>query len=256
MRLAAVLALLLGASVFLAGCYGSTEPATDIGFDHATMNGYGTTNKGPADIYFELWTTADPSQRRANVPQTIPGGVTGPFSQPTGPVGPYGLVPDTQYSFRLCGRDQGSQDAVCAQTRSFRTQKPAGDVLHGFFGAEVNGVQHTGVVQAESDRAGGGAAGHLMLRDETGTRFEGEITCLSVHGHDAAAGAVGQVQGDIPASGLLKVRDDPTPDLVSVNADQVSWTITPNGGAPNCAAASFDDVRRVDVADFASYDTP
>jgi hypothetical protein len=184
----------------------------------------------------------------------MPGGVTGPYSQPTSPVGPYGLVPDTEYSFRLCGRDEGAQNAVCAQTRTFRTQKPTGDFLHGFFGSQIAGVWHTGNVKAESDRAGGGATGHL----EFPGAFSGDVTCLSVHGHDAAVGAVGTTgtEPDTPASGLLEVRDDPTPDFATLNTDLVQWTVTPNGGAPNCAAAAFENVHGVDVADFASYDTP
>jgi hypothetical protein len=37
MRFAAVFATLVGAAVVLGGCYGSTEPASDIAPDHATM---------------------------------------------------------------------------------------------------------------------------------------------------------------------------------------------------------------------------
>jgi hypothetical protein len=256
MRFAAVLAMLVGAAVLLAGCYGSTEPASDIGFDHATLNGRGTTNNGPADVYFELWTTAQASQRGVTDSKTIPGGVTGPFSQPDSPFGPYGLVPDTDYSFRLCGRDQGGQNAVCAQTRTLRTRKPTGDLLRGLVVTQFTGVGHTGNVQAESDRAGGGATGRLELPGDLGNTFAGDVTCLSVHGHDAAVGAVGKTQDGTPASGLLQVRDDPTPGFVNASADRVQWTVTPNGGAPNCAGAAFDDLHSVLVAMFASYDTP
>jgi hypothetical protein len=248
----------LGAVIVLSvsGCFGSTEPASHIAFDHATLNGRGTTNNGPADVRFELWTTAQAGQRGSTLPKTIPGGVTGPFSQPNSPFGPYALVPDTEYSFRLCGRDQRAQDEVCAQTRTFRTLKPSGDLLRGFFALQFTGIGHTGNVQAESDRTGGGATGRLQLPGEFGNTFSGDVTCLSVHGHDAAVGALGKTVDGAPASGLLKVRDDPTPGFANAGADQVQYTVTPNGGAPNCAAAGFDDVYHVEAAIFTTYDTP
>ncbi len=243
-------------ALVVSGCYGSTEPATDIAFDHATLNGRGTTNNGPADVHFELWTTARPSERGGTVPKTVPGGVTGPFSQPNSPFGPYALVPDTEYSFRLCGRDQGAQNEICAQTRTFRTLKPTGDLLRGFFVLQFTGIGHTGNVQAETDRAGGGAVGRLQLPGELGNTFSGNVTCLSVHGHDAAVGALGTTVDGTPASGLLKVRDDPTPGFADASADQVQYTVTPNGGAPNCAAAGFNDLHHTEAAIFTAYDTP
>lgn len=250
--------VLLGVVIVLSvsGCYGSTEPASDIGFDHATLNGRGTTNNGPADVHFEMWTTARPSERGGTLPKTIPGGVTGPFSQPNSPFGPYALVPDTDYSFRLCGRDQGAQNEVCAQTRTFRTLKPTGDLLRGFFVLQFTGIGHTGNVQAESSRAGGAATGRLQLPGDLGNTFSGDVTCLSVHGHDAAVGALGRTVDGTRASALLKVRDDPTPGFVNGSADQVRFSVTPNGGAPNCAAASFHDLYHVEAAIFTAYDTP
>src|SRR3954447_24569997 len=248
----------LGVGVLLAasGCYGSTEPATNIAFDHATLNGHGTMNNGPADVRFDLWETARPSERRSTLPKTVSGGVSGPVSSPNSPFGPYGLVPDTDYSFRLCGRDQGAQADVCAQTRTFRTLKPSGDLLRGFFALQFTGIGHTGNVQAESGPAGGGATGRLQLPGELGNTFDGSVTCLSVHDHDAAVGALGTTVDGTPASGLLKVRDDPTPGFANAGADQVQYTVTPNGRAPNCAAAGFDDVYHVEAAIFTTYDTP
>jgi hypothetical protein len=251
----AVVVLGIGALFAASGCYGSTEPATNIAFDHATLNGHGTTNNGPADVRFDLWTTARPSERASTLPETVRGGLTGPFSSPNSPWGPYGLVPDTDYSFRLCGRDQGAQTDVCAQTRTFRTRKPSGDLLRGFFAQQFTGVGHTGNVQAESGRAGGGATGRLQLPGELGNTFDGSVTCLSVHDHDAAVGALGTTVDGTPAAGLLEVRDDPV--FGTLSADQVHYTVTPNGAAPNCAAASFDDLfHPASAAMFTTYDTP
>jgi hypothetical protein len=256
MRLRRPTAALLGLTLVLAGCYGSTEPASDIAFDHATLNGRGTTNNGPADVYFEIWPAANPNQRGTTLPRDYPGGVTGPVSQPNSPFGPYGLVPDTEYGFRLCGRDEGAADAVCAQTRNFRTKKPSGDLLRGFFALQLTGVGHTGNVQAESDRTGGSATGRLQLPGDFGNTFSGDVTCLSVHGHDAAVGALGTTVDGNAASGLLVVRDDPQPPSVSTSADQVRYTVTPNGGAPDCASASFDGLHGAQITLFTTYDTP
>src|SRR3712207_8445657 len=49
-------------------------------------------------------------------------------------------------------------------------------------------------------------------------------------------------------SAMLQVRDDPTPGFANVGADQVRYTVTPNGAAPNCAAASFDSLFRPGAA--------
>jgi hypothetical protein len=243
------------AAVGLSACYGSTEPASDIAFDHATLNASVSTNNRPADVRFELWTTAQPSQRGFTLAKTLPAGFTGPFSQPNSPFGPYGLVPDTEYSFRLCGRAQGTGE-VCVKARTFRTLKPSGDLLRGFFALQFTGIGHTGNVQAESNRTGGGATGRLQLPGEFGNTFSGDVTCLSVRGHDAAVGALGRTEDGTPASGLLKVGDDPTPGFANTSADQVHYTVTPHGAAPNCAAASFNDLFDVEAAIFTTYDTP
>jgi hypothetical protein len=254
-RLAAAL-LTIGALLAMCGCYGSTEPATDVAFDHATLNGRGTTDNGPADVLFQIWPTAQPGQQGVSNPDSVPGGVTGPVSQPNSPWGPYGLNPETDYSFRLCAYEGNAQTPSCAQTRTFRTRKPTGDLLRGVIWTQFTGQGHTGNVWAESDRGGGGAAGLLEIPGNPGEMFTGNVTCLSVHRHDAAVGGLGTMQNGTPASGLLQVRDDPTPGFVNAGADKVQWTVTPNGGAPNCASAAFDDLHAPLVAIFTTYDTP
>ncbi len=59
LRPSAVVAV-VAAALALAGCYGSTEPATQIDFDQATLNAHGTANAGDAHVYFEYWQTAHP----------------------------------------------------------------------------------------------------------------------------------------------------------------------------------------------------
>jgi hypothetical protein len=68
----------------LAACYGSTEPATSIGEDSATLHARGTANNGPATSYIEYWTDGDPlpGQSGPRTPvRSWPAGVSGAFSE-------------------------------------------------------------------------------------------------------------------------------------------------------------------------------
>ena len=59
-RLRPSVVLVIAAALALAGCYGSTEPATQIDFDQATLNAHGTANAGDAHVYFQYWQTSNP----------------------------------------------------------------------------------------------------------------------------------------------------------------------------------------------------
>ncbi len=50
------------AAITLAGCYGSTEPATDVRPNSAVLQARGTANDGPAFSYFELGEVWRPPQ--------------------------------------------------------------------------------------------------------------------------------------------------------------------------------------------------
>jgi hypothetical protein len=242
---------LLGTALILGGCYGSTEPATDIGFDHATFNGKGTTNDGPARVYFEYWPTGHPKRKLPSLGDDLPAGVTGPVSQPNFPV-PLGLYADTDYSFRLCATDRGSPNGLCAQTRTFRTKKPAGDFVEGGVLTHVGGQGHDGGVSAQSGPSGANPTGNLRLPDDANANtFSGNVSCLAVHGNEAVIGAVGARADGTPASGLMKVRDD-----LEGEHDGVSWTITDNGSAPDCANATIGTLGSYVLTVFTVYDTP
>jgi hypothetical protein len=51
------------AGLALTGCYGSTEPATEVTADTARLNARGTANNGPATSFFEIWPTNAPSAK-------------------------------------------------------------------------------------------------------------------------------------------------------------------------------------------------
>jgi hypothetical protein len=238
-------------ALVLSGCYGSTEPATGIGVDHATFNGRGTANDGPAHVYFEYWPSAHPTQVVKTSGKDVPAGVSGPTSEPHFEI-PYGLTAATNYSFRLCGSDRGAPKGVCAQTRTFQTTRPTGDLLRGVFLEQLGGIGHGGSVDAQSDPHGGAPTGTLALPGILGNTFSGNVTCLAVHGSDAAVGAAGTTFDGKPATGLLKVRDLAPPQ----NADQAKYTVTPGSAPPNCANATFEDTLAQAFSLFVVYDTP
>ncbi len=66
--------------VALAGCYASTEPATNVGPEAATLNARGTANNGPARSHFEFWMTGSTRVSWTD-DQRWPAGASGPFSQ-------------------------------------------------------------------------------------------------------------------------------------------------------------------------------
>jgi len=163
------------------GCYGSTEPATNIDEFGATLNGKGTTNNGQAEVFFQFWPSAYPTRVHETSHATVPGGATGPISRHTG----VGLALDTQYSFRLCGSDSGQQP-VCANTRTFRMPKPDGDVVVGEV-QQVYGFRPMDIY-AHSDPDGGSPGGYLNITGE----FGGTVDSVQVIGNRAAVHAVGR----------------------------------------------------------------
>jgi hypothetical protein len=247
-RLSAVV-VLIGTTVVLAGCYGSTEPATNVELDHATLHGYGTADQGTTHVWFQYWPTAQPGMVTTVTTQDF-GDETGPVSRDTRT-----LTVATNYSFRLCGSDQTIPQGVCAQTRAFRTLTPAGDFVRGGFLTQFTGVGHDGTVDAHSDAGGthpGGTVTLPVVNTSTGPfKFSGTVTCVRVQGSQAAVGAVGIV-GSTHESVLLALVDkSPSPGL-----DQVGWTETPGSTPPDCATAVFQPRPEVAYSDLAVYDHP
>jgi hypothetical protein len=164
-----------------AGCYGSTEPASNVGLFGATLNGAGTTNNGDADVFFQVWPSAYPTRVRETAHFTVPGGATGPVSRHSG----VGLALDTEYSFRLCGADAGQQP-VCAQPRTFRMPKPDGDAVVGEVPRAYDEFRPM-FVQAQSSANGASPSGDLSVMG----RFYGEVDSMQVIGNRAVVHAVG-----------------------------------------------------------------
>jgi hypothetical protein len=167
--------------VALAGCYGQTELATDIGVSSATLNARGTTDDGPADVWFEHWPSAAPANVSRTPERRIPGGVSAPFSERIA-----GLSDGAAYGFRLCGRDVGETQAVCAQTRSL----VAGRVNVQAWGrsepTDVSRILDLDLVAFGADGGHGffrhfSRAGYL----ETGSHEDGNVTCVSAGGDSA-----------------------------------------------------------------------
>jgi hypothetical protein len=98
-----------------AGCYGNTQEATNVGAHSAQLNAHGKADKGPAYTFFQYWKESDPNNKLTTARQNWPAGAEGSFFER-----PQHLAADTNYSYRLCGNDQG-KDPVCANIKRFKT---------------------------------------------------------------------------------------------------------------------------------------
>jgi len=220
----------------LAGCYASTNPATEVGPESARLNAHGTADDGPANSYFEYWLTGSTQTHSFEPAGTWPAGASGPFSKVV-----TRLSANADYSFRVCGQDQDEQESYCAQTRTFMTSPAVEDSVRG-------GYSHTCCshfdVDASSGPSGENAHGSMSLSEtpafSTGRRFSGSVTCLIVHGRAAAVGAVGEwrefgTPNIDPYPGSLRVG------IVDGHLGQDKIGQRPIGPAspPNCANETF-----------------
>jgi hypothetical protein len=208
----------------LAGCYGSTEPATNVTATGATLHGKGTANNGPASSYFEYWPTGRESDKRKTFTRSWPAGASGPISEAVS-----GLMPDTEYSFRICGSDSGGQ-AVCAQTRTFRSGK--GDWVDAVFAYEGR----TAGVSAGSGPSGENPSGLIQVVVSSIPRTY-PVTCLAVTGNRAIVGAV-RSPGDAVIWGIEDgslahrgISTPGTPDCQNTDFDSLPQTTAPSGRA-------------------------
>ena len=176
------------AGLALVGCYGSTEPATEVERDSARLNARGTANNGPASSLFEYWPAGRQDATRRTRRLNWPGGVSGPIALTVS-----ALRPSTAYSFRLCGADQGESD-VCAQTRSLTTRASTDDLVKGaYFRADGTGA----TIDAESGAGGENPDGSVSSSSVGGPTgrftFSGSVSCVVVTGRRGVVGAVGSI---------------------------------------------------------------
>jgi hypothetical protein len=226
------------AALLAAGCYGSTQPATERGPSSVRLNATGTANNGPAYSFFEYNKVITPGTVLTTPRRTWPAGATGSFGEVVS-----GLSGATTYSFRLCGGDQGSAPS-CAQYRQFQTTGPAGkDSVQGGWITGHGAGAPSGFVNAVSGPSGENLTGSLQFYgyDDAGIfyRFDGFVTCLAIDGNRAAIGAVGRAERqdntNTAATGLVTVIDD---DLDREgNDDRVTWKLAPGSTPPSCAGA-------------------
>jgi hypothetical protein len=221
--------------VVLAGCYGSTEPATDIGPESATLNGAGTADNGGVSVRFDYEVSG-----RTGEPQQIQAG-----HYPAGSSGPVKatiehLAANTIYTFRMCGLDDGEENFVCAQTRTFTTRPASEDSVYaGWFGGCCAGF----TVAARSGPEGQNPRGTMSWRrgptinDQTSFQYSGIVTCLVVNGPNAAIGSRGvehiEPSGEDVETTMLATVVDGRTQLDSYHTDGP-------GSGDDCANASFE----------------
>ncbi len=221
----------------LAGCYGSTEPATDVGPESATLRGHGTANNGPAHSWFEYWLTGSESDPLRAGDQTWPAGASGPISAKVNH-----LTAGSSHSYRLCGYDENPEgtNTICAQTRTFTTKPAVEDSVRGGFWA---GCCSRFDVDARSGPNGASSRGSVRWYASSSSSpdppriFNGIVTCLAANGSRAAVGAVGkwsqQGSPDATATFLITIVDGRTEE------DTYHEVETAGSALPNCATASF-----------------
>jgi hypothetical protein len=238
--------------VVFAGCYGSTEPATDVGPDSATLNARGTANNGAASAYFEYWISGSSGPAQQTDPAHFPGGSSGTFSKKV-----TGLAETTAYSFRMCGSDDGGGPTVCAQTRTFQTHPlPVEDSVTGNF--DLGSVAR-GTIDAHSGPSGENPQGHVHYQGtiDGWQEFDGDVTCVAVDGHQAAVGVVGQgtpladPSNPRPATVLATVVDGD-----GAGPDTIGRVFAEGSTPPNCATATFDSQFSFGVGDLVVADAP
>jgi hypothetical protein len=223
MRPAAFAAVL--AFVLFSGCYASTEPATEIQTDSVRLNAHGTANNGPASSWFEYEPSNGAGFLRTTDSRTWPAGASGPFSERVR------LLPNTPYSFRVCGRDEGQADAACANRRSFKTAKPVGDGVYAVFWFAGHNPPRTAQVSVD---ATSGAAGQQPRGSIHAQGFSGFVTCLAVQGERAAVVSVGQrpAENDPGPEYLWYTFAEPGRGLLDGEAG--------DGVGPDCRALSLE----------------
>jgi sugar lactone lactonase YvrE len=126
-----LVAALSVASVALAACTGSTEPATKVTNVSAQLNARGYADDGPASWWWEYDSvrsdlgTANDTEICGNPPEADrrcgPASAGSPSNQVALSVTVTGLTPSTTYYFRACGQDVNDTQPTCADIHSFRT---------------------------------------------------------------------------------------------------------------------------------------
>jgi hypothetical protein len=146
----------------------------------------------------------------------LPAGASGPFGDEAAV-----LRPATPYSFRLCGGDQANPaPPVCAQTRTFTTATPEGDVAAG--SAHYLGGRVTISFDAASGPDGEAASGRI---------YSGfDVTCLRVEGSEATIGGV-HPGGGSPGSVLIWATEDPP----GSGAGDIAFEVYDSTAPPDCS---------------------
>ncbi len=203
MRQACVIGVLL--TIALAGCYGSTEPATNVGLESATLNAQGKANNGPAQAWFVYGSDNLSGSYRTTPKRSLPAGASGPFSERVS-----GLERGIQYRFRLCGND-AEKEPVCAPSRLFETLGGDRVVGSGTGSSGTNTASLT--IDAKSGPTGRGPRGGVHGTSTQGGSIEGSVYCLTVSGNTATVGFAYYFVGDDPPFsqyGLVRVVDTGT----------------------------------------------
>jgi sugar lactone lactonase YvrE len=206
-----LIAALSAASVALAACTGSTEPATNVTNVSAQLNARGYTDDGPASWWWEYDSvrsdlgTANDTEICGNPPE--PDRRCGPASggsqssQIPLSVTVTGLAPGTTYYFRACGQDVSDAQPTCANSHSFRTLAGTRYALDRAWGSRgsANGQFFLPLYVATDAR------GHVYVSDSGNHRVQ---TFTSTGAFITKWGSTGAGNGQFGEEGPVGVATD------------------------------------------------
>lgn len=181
--------LAVGLLSLVAGC-GQTDFATQVISSGAHLNATVTSLDQDTQTtgWFRWWPASDPSSTHDTTHRSVTS--TGPFGEAIG-----GLSDQTEYRFRFCGSEGGS-DPVCAQTRRFTTGRDTVQAYGKTVQPDQTAPSISYYTDIDFDLVGGSGTTGLVAHFVGGfghLRFQlggpqATVTCFRVDGNTAIVG--------------------------------------------------------------------
>jgi hypothetical protein len=224
------------AVALVAGGCGQTDYATQVTSTGAHLNATITTlnDQAPTAGWFEYWPTSAPSSSHATTHRNVTS--TGPFSEGIG-----GLANHTEYQYRFCGSEGGS-DPVCAQTHRFTTGRTTvqayGETQHSdpnapsvsyYSDLDFDLVEDPGGVSGPAFVIAHYAGSFGQLQFSLGSHTAPEITCVNVDENVAVVG-LHNTSGTISLQSFVQLTDG---GPLGSGQDMVSVFLSDVGGNPH-----------------------
>jgi hypothetical protein len=223
-----VVLLVVGAGVLSSGCaIGFRVPATDVGTNSVTLNGYvGSNRSEQGEWWFRYGTTtslgSETPKRTIQFTELTRHDVTEPLA---------GLTPSTDYHYVLCADDQEpGVGEFCSALQSFRTFADATSDSLVVSGNAAGGFDNIDI-DVSSGPSGENPTGHVAADTPVGHLQSSSISCLSVVGRRATvSGPLDPNPSGYPAFSVTVTDNGPPgPDADTFNAQPLQ--------SPSCSSS-------------------